>query len=534
MGDQSTTAQGGVLTRRRFFEGLAAFGGVSLVMAGMDALGFGFSSAMAAPPKLEGDAKGTKVVVLGAGLAGMTAAYELTKAGYQVQVIEARAFAGGRCQTARKGFQHTDLNGNNQTCEFDEGLYINHGPWRIPYHHRSTLHYTKLFGVPLESFVNDNDAAYVYFEKGDGPLAGKPIRKGQIAADVRGYAAEMIAKAASKGQLDAPLTPADRELFVAYMINEGRLSPTDLAYTGTEGRGFDVHPGAGVDPGPGKPSTPYSLSDVLHSKAWRVLSSVTGYEQQRTMLQPVGGMDQIAKGFEKRVGSLIRYSCVVEKIKQSDKGVTVTYVDKFGEQDTITADYCICTIPLSVLKNVDADFSKPFKAAMSGVAYAPVNKIGLQMKTRFWEENHFIYGGHIYNDMPGIGTITLPSTGWQSQKGVLLGYYAFGGEAAKISAKPPAERAAFAVAAGQKVFPEYAENFENAFSFSWHLAQYNLGGWAEWGEEGRKASYPVLCEPDGRIYLSGEHLSYLGGWQAGAIESAWQQIGKLHARVIKA
>ncbi|GGL30189.1 flavin monoamine oxidase family protein [Caulobacter rhizosphaerae] len=538
MGDQSAAAPlseaGGVLTRRRFFEGLAAFGGVSLAMAGMDALGFGFASARTAPPKLEGDAKGTKVVVLGAGLAGMTAAYELTKAGYQVQVIEARSFAGGRCQTARKGFQHTDLVGNNQTCEFDEGLYINHGPWRIPYHHRSTLHYTKLFGVQLESFVNDNDAAYVYFEKGDGPLAGKPIRKGQIAADVRGYAAEMIAKAASKGQLDAPLTAADRDLFVAYMINEGRLSPTDLAYTGTEGRGFDVHPGAGVDPGPGKPSTPYSLSDVLHSNAWRVLSSVSGYEQQRTMLQPVGGMDQIAKGFEKRVGTLIRYSCVVDKIKQGPKGVVVTYTDKFGEQDTITADYCVCTIPLSVLKNIDADFSKPFKAAMSGVAYAPVNKIGLQMKTRFWEENHHIYGGHIYNDMPGIGTITLPSTGWQGQKGVLLGYYAFGGEAAKISAKPPAERAAFAVAAGQKIFPEYAENFENAFSFSWHLAPFNLGGWAEWGEEGRKAAYPVLCEPDGRIYLAGEHLTYLGGWQAGAIESAWQQIGKLHARVLTA
>ena len=534
MRDQSAKVSGGVLTRRRFFEGLAAYGGISLAMAGMDALGFGFGSAQAAPPKLEGGGKGTKVIILGAGLAGMTAAYELSKSGYEVQVLEARGYAGGRCQTARKGFQHTDLNENAQTCDFDEGLYINHGPWRIPYHHRSTLHYTKLFGVLLESFVNDNDAAYVYFEKGKGPLAGKPIRKGEIAADARGYAAELIAKAASKGDLDAALSPADREIFIAYMINEGRLSPKDLAYTGTEGRGFSVHPGAGVDPGPGKELPPFAFKDVLDSKAWRVLSSVAGYEQQRTMLQPIGGMDQIAKGFEKRVGRMIRYSCVVEKIKQSGKGVKVSYRDAFGELDTIEADYCICTIPLSVLRGIDLDASKPFKAAMANVAYAPVNKIGLQMKTRFWEENHHIYGGHIYNDMPGIGTITLPSTGWQSQKGVLLGYYAFGGEAARISAKSPADRAAFAVAAGQKVFPEYAENFETAFSFSWHLAEFNLGGWAEWSEDGRKNAYPVLCEPDGRLYLAGEHLSYLGGWQAGAIESAWQQIGKLHARVTQA
>ncbi|WP_442861123.1 FAD-dependent oxidoreductase, partial [Caulobacter sp. HMWF025] len=277
-------ATGGVLTRRRFFEGLAAVGGMSLALSGLDALGFSMASATERPPELTGGAKGTKVLILGAGLAGMTAAYEMSKAGYQVQILEARAFAGGRCQTARKGFQHTDLLGNTQTCAFDEGLYINHGPWRIPYHHRSTLHYTKQFGVLLESFVNDNDAAYVYFEKGKGPLAGKPVRKGEIAADARGYAAELIAKAASKGDLDAALTPADREKFVAYMINEGRLSPKDLAYTGTEGRGFSVHPGAGVDPGPGKELPPFAFKDVLDSGAWRVLTSVAGYEQQRTML----------------------------------------------------------------------------------------------------------------------------------------------------------------------------------------------------------------------------------------------------------
>lgn len=522
---------GGVLTRRRFFEQLMAVGGVSLAMAGMDALGFGFgSTAQAAPPTLTGGKK-AKVVILGAGLAGMTSAYELSKAGYDVQVLEARSFAGGRCQSARKGFQHTDLQGNSQTCDFDEGLYINHGPWRIPYHHRSTLHYTKLFGVQLESFVNDNDASYVYFEKGGGPLAGKPIRKGEIAADTRGYAAELLAKVATKGDLDAALSPADREKFIAYVVNEGRLSKKDLTYTGTDGRGFAVHPGAGVDPGPGKPSVPYKLADILDSGAWRVLTSVTEYEQQRTMLEPVGGMDRIAKGFEREVGRFIKYSTIVEKIQQGPKGVKVSYKDASGAPGVVEADYCICTIPLSVLKNIDMQVSKRFKAAMSGVAYAAVNKIGLQMKRRFWEEDHFIYGGHIYNDIPGINTISLPSTGWQSQKGVILGYYAFGAEAAKVSALPPAERAKFAVAAGQKIFPEYAESFETAFSFSWHLAEHNLGGWAEWSDEGRANDYPVLCEPDGRIYLAGEHLSYLGGWQAGAIESAWQQVGRIHARV---
>jgi monoamine oxidase len=519
------------LSRRRFIEELAMIGGLSLAFAGMDALGFGIASAQAAPPRLAGR-KGTKVVILGAGLAGMTAAYELTKAGYEVEVIEARPYAGGRCQTARKGFTNTDLLGHTQTCDFDEGLYINHGPWRIPYQHRSTLHYTKLFGVELQAFVNDNDNSWVYFEQGAaGPLGGKRLRKGQVGEDMAGYAGEILAKCVGRGGLDARLSPEDREKFLAYVVAEGRLDRKTLAYSGSEGRGFDIPHGAGVDPGPGKVSTPYAFADILHSNAWKALRPVNEYEMQLTMFQPVGGMDHIAKGFERNVGRLIRYSTEARKIVQDGSGVEVFFVSTDGQAGSIKADYCVCTIPLSVLRGVDAAFSPTFKAAMADVAYTPVNKIGLQMKRRFWEEDDAIYGGHVYTDMKGVGSMSLPSYGWQGEKGVILGYYEFGAAAAQISARSPADRAAFAVASGQKVFPQYAENFETAYSHSWHLEKYNLGGWAEWDEAGRANAYPILCKPDGRIYLSGEHLSYLGGWQAGAIESAWSQIAALDARV---
>ena len=140
---------GAGVSRRSFLESLGGMGGSALLMAGMSALGFGIASANAAPPELGEGGKGKKVIVLGAGVAGMTSAYELSKAGYDVTIIEAREFAGGRCQTARKGFKLTELGGETQECDFDDGLYINHGPWRIPYHHHSTLHYTKLFNVPL-------------------------------------------------------------------------------------------------------------------------------------------------------------------------------------------------------------------------------------------------------------------------------------------------------------------------------------------------------------------------------------------------
>jgi monoamine oxidase len=534
MTDKTIAPPGSNLTRRGLLEKMAMMGGTAMLFAGMDALGFGIGSAMAAPPMLRGTPKRRKVVVLGAGVAGLTSAYELTKAGYDVTVIEARAFAGGRSQTARKGFQLTELGGATQTCDFDEGLYINHGPWRIPYHHYSTLHYTKEFGVPLELFNNDNDASFLYFEKGKGPLVNKPIRKGEIAADIGGYTSEIFSKLAKNGALDKQMSADDRDQFIEYLVSSGYLSPKDLNYTGTEGRGFLIEPGAGTDPGPGKPSVPYALTDVLHSNTWNVLHSVAGWDQQRTMFQPFNGMEQIPKGFVKHLPpKIIRYSTEVERIRQSPAGVTVDVVGPGGQRETISGDYCVCTIPLSVLKGIDNGLSAPFKAAMQQIAYAPVGKIGLQMKRRFWEEDHAIYGGHVYTDNADINSISLPSTGWQGKKGVLLGYYHYAANAAKISGKSPADRAAFALDFGQKVFPAYKESYETSFSVAWHRVKYNLGGWGVWSDEARATAYPVLTEPDGRIYLAGEHMSYIGGWQAGAIESAWQQIGRLHARAMK-
>lgn len=521
------------LTRRFFLGRLGRMGGTAMLLAGMDALGMGIGSAMAAPPRLEGTPRRKKVVVLGAGNAGLASAYELSQAGYDVTVIEARSFPGGRAQTARKGFSLTELGGTTQVCDFDDGLYINHGPWRIPYHHHSTLHYTRKFRVPLELFNNDNDASYLFFEKGKGPLAGKAVRKGEVAADMLGYTSEILAKLSQQGALDDRLSAEDKEQFIEFLVEFGYLSKKDLTYSGTPGRGFLIDPGAGVDPGPGKPSTPYKLDDLLDSGLGHMLHSVSEWDQQRTMFQPLGGMEQLPKAIARALpDGMIRFSTEVRRIRQSPTGVTVEVV-RDGQPETIQADWCICTIPLSVLKSIDHGLSPAFAAAMAKCAYAPVGKIGLQMKRRFWEEDHGIYGGHVFCDDPDINNIAFPSTGWQGEKGVVLGYYNFIANAAKVSARSPADRAAMAVAYGQKIFPAYRDSYESSFSVAWHRVKYNLGGWGMWSDEARATAYPVLCEPDGRIYLAGEHMSYIGGWQAGAFESAWQQIERLHARAMK-
>lgn len=251
------------ISRRNFLQAVGALYGSATAFTLMQGWGFLGASAQAAPPALHGQGQGVKVAILGAGLAGMTAAYELGKLGYDCTILEARPVAGGRCQTARRGTRVTEAGGTDLNCEFDEGIYYNFGPWRIPEHHRSTLYYLRTFGVPVEVFVNENDGAYVY--TGQGPLAGKKLRLREVKADLRGYTAELLAKSLKQNLLEAPLSAEDKESLVAYLVSEGHLESEGLAYKGTSARGFKVDPGAGMDPGPGTPGSLYAMSELLQS-----------------------------------------------------------------------------------------------------------------------------------------------------------------------------------------------------------------------------------------------------------------------------
>jgi monoamine oxidase len=518
-------------TRREFLVKALALGGTGFLMANMSAWGMDIGSKATTPPMLKGSGKGKTVVILGAGAAGMTAAYELGKLGYDIKVLEARDFAGGRIQTARRGKVLEELGGTKQVCDFDEGQYINMGPWRIPYNHYSTLHYTSEFGVKLELFNNDNDAAYVYNENVTGPLNAKRVRMMEVKADMRGYVDELLAKTIQSGKLDEQVTTADKQLLIDYLVSEGYLSKKDLTYKGTDGRGYKSNPGGGLREG--VPSDPLGMSDLLHSKLPLMYHSVGSFLMQKTMFEPVGGMDMIAKAFEKRVGKYLSYNTEVTKIVNHPTSVEIhTLNTKSGKTGVVTGDFCLCTIPFSVLRSIDTDFTDDYKAAIARVVYSPLAKIGLQMKERFWEKNHGIYGGHVFTNIPGINLISLPSSGWQEKKGTLLGYYGGGTEAVQMSARTPQQRIDYALAAGEKIFPdEYTRNFEKGFSVSWGLVKYNLGATTHWTEEARKEFYPKLWEGEGRTLMAGEHMSYLGGWIAGGIESAWEQIARVHEKL---
>ena len=521
-------------TRRRLFELIGASVGAAAAYQAMTRLGFAEESPYRGPIRLEGDPKRASVLILGAGLAGMTAAIELERAGYKVSVIEYNRRPGGRNWTIRGGDAYTELGGATQKCAFNSGLYLNPGPWRIPYHHYAILDYCRRFGVALEPFIQLNHNAYFHSASA---FDGKPQRIRDIKADFDGGVAELVAKATRKGALDNSVSKEDQEILLEALRSLGALDK-DFRYKAGDAsaghRGYAKDPGGGLGAAPAA-GEPIGLHDILTSRLWRGLQSFLLYDFQTTMFQPVGGMGRIGEAFARQIPDRIRYGAKVTAIRQSETGVTVAFEDLLagGTVREARADWCVCALPLTILSEIPLSVSPRMKAAIDAVPYASAVKFGLQFSRRFWEEDEHIFGGISYTDLP-IRQISYPSANFNAGgKGVLLGGYTFDGpNSYEFTAMAPDERVRRAVEFGAEIHPQYRNEFENGVAVAWSRVPFTLGCAGDWSDEARKAHYDDLCAIDGRIVLAGEHASYIPAWQEGAILSALDAIQRLHKRVV--
>ena len=522
-------------TRRQLLSAIGMIGGTAALYQAMTTMGHAAETQFAGPPKLEGARKGASVIVLGAGLAGMLAAYELSKAGYSVKVLEYQARAGGRNWSLYGGDTYTELGGATQNVGFAKGNYLNPGPWRIPHHHKTLLHYCKQFGVALEPFIQFNHNAYVH---NTAAFGGKPQRFKALAADFEGNVAELLGKAIDQKALDTEVTLEDREKLKEALRSWGVLDE-DMRYKkglrSSSHRGFDRPPGGGVNGEP-TPSDPYALSDVLDSGVWANMAFFMNHEFQTTMFQPVGGMGMIGKAFAKQVQPLITHNAKVSKIFQTKKGVTVTYTDTTsGTTAEAKADFCVCTIPLGVLNQIENNMSDGMQAAVAAVPYSNSVKMGLEFKRRFWEDDEAIYGGHSFTNQE-IGLISYPNNNFfQDGPAVLLGAFASGVGAYHLAGMTPEQRIEAALTQGAILHPEqYRKEFSNGASVAWSRVPWTLGCCARWNEDTRKEHYQTLVGIDDRIVLAGEHASYVGCWMEGALLSSIDAITRLHKRALEA
>lgn len=521
------------ISRRELLKRIGQTAGAAMMYQAMSTLGFAKESSYSGPIELANAPRDTSILILGAGMAGLVAAYELSRAGYTVKLLEYNQRAGGRSWTLRGGDEYTELGGFRQKCEFEPGLYINPGPWRIPYHHHAMLDYAKRLKVPLEPFTQLNYNTYLHSPTAFG---GKPQRFRHVHADYHGHVAELLSKAASKGSLDGEVSGEDKEKLLESLRTWGALD-RQYRYTASpatsEVRGWNVDLGGGLMAHP-EISTPIKLDELLQSELWKYLVTPFDYDLMPSLFQPVGGMDGIAKALYKQVTPLVQFGAKVVKIDQDEHGVIVSYVDakRGGAPLQTKADWCLCTIPLSILAEIDIKVGDAMAAAIQSIPYEASVKIGLQFKRRFWEEDERIYGGISYTDLP-IQMIGYPSSGQnQGGKGVLLGAYVWGANAYELTAMTPEQRVRKAVELGAQIHAQYKTEFENGVAVAWHRSPFTQGCFANWSDAAREKHYDNLCQIDGRIALAGEHASRLPAWQEGAVLSALDAITRMHARIV--
>lgn len=512
----------GDLSRRSFVNLVGSAGGAAGLAATLRAMGLVPSpGAYATPPRLvAAPARDLRIVILGAGIAGMTAGYQLRQAGYHCRILEARERPGGRVWTLRAGDAIVET-GSTQHVAWDAhpDLYLNAGAARLSQHHQGILFYCRTLGVPLEPFVIDNRAALL---QDDDVFGGEPQTIRRVIADGRGA----VAALAARGVDDAAL----RGFLAAF----GDLQP-DMAYTGSSRAGYATLPGAGGQNGTLLPPLP--LADIARCagpetmKAAMFLPELWDYSP--SMMQPVGGMDAIPRAFARALGTMITYHAEVVALRRRGERAQVIWRDRRdGSTSALDADIVICTIPLPVLKSLDADFGARVKQAIaSGAAcYIPAVKVAFQ-SSRWWETELQLFGGISWTTRD-ITQLWYPAHGYYGPKGVLLGAYIWdtaGGNA--FAAMSPAERNQATIRSAGRVHPDFAARLERGVSVAWSRIPFSLGAWIEWSATAAKEDYPVLLAGDGPFYFAGEHMSHINGWQEGAVQSAHYTVQQIEKRV---
>ncbi len=519
-------------TRRTFLTRVAAAGGYRAMFTAMQSLGLLAVAAEASPlPQLPANyGSDKKVVILGAGIAGLVSAYELRKAGFECIVLEARERPGGRSWTVRNGTKVEFTDGSIQTCDWEGDNYLNPGPARLPSIHKNILGYCEELGVPLEVEINTSRSTLMQSKDLNG---GKPVEQRQVINDTRGYISELLAKCIDQRGLDQVLSKDDSEKMLAFLQTYGDLD-RDYKFKGSERSGVDIGPGAGPDEEKLRP--PLKLHELLVAD----FSMGELYEEQldwqATMFQPVGGMDRISYGFAKSLGPIVRYGSPVQQLRKTDKGVRVVYTDGASKApQTIEADYCVCTLPITILDQLDTDFSAEKKRAFKGMKLASLYKVGWE-SPRFWEKKYNIYGGISFTKQP-VDIVWYPSWKLFSKTGVILSGFNFeqqdwgDGAPTDFGALATEGKLAASRAAVESLHPGHGQSLTKPIYVSWQKIPYSLGCFAMNMMPSTKPAYDELSKPDGRYFIAGDYVSHLVGWQEGAALSAHRAVKEIAAHM---
>ncbi|MCI0417288.1 FAD-dependent oxidoreductase [bacterium] len=433
----------------------------------------------------------TKVIVIGAGISGLCAAYELTRNGFEVVILEARHRIGGRVHTIREPFEF--------------GQFAEAGAMVVPDSHSLTKKYAAEFGIQLDPAPSNLPAVYRVANRkwiGTGEDSDSPgsLQKKYLGPYIHQVAASLTADPWPPDGVRAWDHSTLYQFLTEQGISSEKISRLRMEYIDEWGDGIESYSAL---------SGFYDLARGRSSSLFRIQ----------------GGSDRLPSAFASRLSS-ISLNTPVHQVNQIDNRIEVVF-SKNGEFQKQQSDFLICTIPFSVLSKVQIDLPSEKRNAIQELGYTSVARVYAQFKERFWIQQGL--SGYAYTDHDFLSL--FHSTANQEGKAGILEAYISGPLARRISSLNETERIETTLSFLEELHPEMRKHLLKTTSVCWDHDPW-AGGAYSWFKPGQMTNLlPVLGRPFGQIHFAGDHTSSLPGWMQGALESAHRVIQEIMQKI---